>query len=233
MAATPELADRAAYLPDADALLCADLHLGRAASGRVQLPLGQLTRIPERIRTLAGRFEPATIVLAGDILHAFDSIPAGVPAAIDAIEETATATGAELAFVRGNHDTMLPQVVEQEIHETLTLEDGTVVCHGHQQPERTATRFIIGHDHPAIVIEGTRRPCYLHGPGPAGTAPSSVFVLPAFTPLASGLTVNGADSDAFQSPLIEDVGAFRVAVRDDDAKETLWFPPLAEFREQL
>jgi hypothetical protein len=60
-----------------------------------------------------------------------------------------------------------------------------------------------------------------------------VFVLPAFTPLASGLTVNGAGSDSFQSPLIEDVGQFRVAVRDDDAEETLWFPPLAEFRERL
>jgi hypothetical protein len=233
MAETPELADRAAYLPGTGTLVCADLHLGRAAAGRVQFPLGQLSAIPDRMQTLAERFEPRQIVLAGDILHSFTDVPSGVEAAIDDIAAVAEAADAELVFVRGNHDTMLSQVIETPPQDAVHLEDQTVVCHGHERPAAPADRYVIGHDHPAITIEGQRHPCYLSGPHPEAENPATVFVLPPFTPLASGLTVNQARSDDFQSPLIGQVGQFAVAVRDVDTGETLWFPELRAIRDHL
>jgi hypothetical protein len=232
MVATPELVDRAAYFPDSETLVCADLHLGKAATGRVEFPLGQLDAIPDRIEQLTARFAPQRIVLAGDLLHAFDDVPEGAVGALVAIQKVATNADAELALIRGNHDTMLSEVLENDIQEAIRLGDDTVVCHGHEPPEIDADRYIIGHDHPAIVIEGQRRPCYLIGPHHTDVS-STVFVLPSFTPLASGVPVNDLRGDAFQSPLVGDVGQFRPAVRDEAADETLWFPTLAEFRNQL
>lgn len=233
MAETPELADRAAYFSDSETLVCADLHLGRGAAGRVELPLGQLTAIPERIEALTMRFEPQTIVLAGDILHSFTTVPDGVPRALDTIEAAAATVDAELVFVRGNHDAMLPQIVDRTIHDGYSLDGGVVVCHGHEPPETGADRYVIGHDHPAIAIEGKRRPCYLSGPHPDPDSSSTVFVLPSFTPLAAGVTVNRTRGRSFQSPMVGDIEQFCVAVRDEDRQETLWFPPLGEFQDQL
>jgi len=34
----------------------------------------------------------------------------------------------------------------------------TVVLHGHETPDDDADRYVVGHDHPTIVIEGQRRP---------------------------------------------------------------------------
>jgi len=231
MAANPELVDRAAVFSDANALVCADLHLGRAAAGRVEFPLGQLTALPERIETLAERFEPETVVLAGDVLHSFDHVPRGVGDALAAIEEAASTVDADLRVVRGNHDTLLEEVYDGPVETSVRLDDGTVVCHGHERPDVDADRYVVGHDHPSITIEGQQRPCLLSGPRP--TTSGTVFVLPAFTPLAAGMTVNGASGDEFQSPLVGDVGRFRPAVSDPETDETLWFPPLAEFRQLL
>jgi putative SbcD/Mre11-related phosphoesterase len=233
MAVTPELLDRGAYLPDADALVCADLHLGRATTGRVELPLGQLTSLPDRVETLAERFAPDQIVLAGDVLDSFSSVPRGVPDAVDALVAVASDLDAELRMIRGNHDTLLSRVYDGPIEETVRLDDGTVVCHGHEDPEVTAERYVIGHDHPAITVEGQRRPCYLSGPGPDSGSATEVLVLPAFTPLAAGMTVNGVRGEDFQSPLVADVDRFRPAIRDPELTETLWFPPLGSFRQLL
>ncbi|HMB49039.1 MAG TPA: metallophosphoesterase, partial [Natronoarchaeum rubrum] len=62
---------------------------------------------------------------------------------------------------------------------------------------------------------------------------ADVLVVPAFTRIAPGTLVNRAGSDRFQSPLLDHSGAFRPVVRDDDAAETFWFPPLDELRSML
>lgn len=232
MAATADLADRAAYLPGSDALVCADLHLGKDETSAVEIPLGERERIPGRIATLLERFEPATLVLAGDVLHAFDAVPESAVEALDAIREAAAEAGAELVLVEGNHDAQLEAVAEEPIHRSHRLDDGTVVAHGDELPaaEPPADRYVIGHAHPAIVIEGQRRPCYLHGP--AVDRDADVLVLPAFNELTRGTVVDGRRS-AVDPPLVGDASRFRPAVRDPDADETLWFPRLASFGDML
>lgn len=154
--------ERAVFLPEADALVLADLHLGRAATSRVELPLDERAAITDRLRSLLNEFEPAEVVLAGDVLDSFSTVPDGVETALRAIRTLVEDSGADLRVVSGNHDPMLGDIVDAV--DECRLGDATVVCHGHDRPERTADRYVIGHDHPTIVIEGRRRPCFLLGP---------------------------------------------------------------------
>ncbi len=109
------------------------------------------------------------------------------------------------------------------------LSDGTVVCHGHEYPEAEGRRYVVGHDHPVIAIEGRRRPCFLVGEHEG----APVLGLPAFNPAVRGTAVNGwADGDPL-SPLLRSVTAFRPVVWDADAGEPLVFPPLGSLQPYL
>mgnify|MGYP000557136526 CR=1 FL=1 len=248
---TPELCDRAAYFPDDEALVCADLHLGRDAESNVELPLGERRRVPQRISALLERFAPERLVVAGDVLHAFDSVSESAAESLASVESVTADAGVELVFAAGNHDGMLETVAEAKIVDAVALGTGTVVLHGDEHPSTiaesvgaetadaasladeilAADRYVIGHEHPAIVIEGQRHPCYLDGPAPESSA--SVFVLPAFNRLARGTVLNGATSGDQSSPLLQNLRRFRPAVRDAAAEETLWFPPFSELQPLL
>ncbi|MFC6728970.1 metallophosphoesterase [Natronoarchaeum mannanilyticum] len=239
--------DRSLYLPAADALVCADLHVGRDRSSNVELPLGESDDLLDRIEALLSRFEPSEFVVAGDALHSFDRVPRGVATTFADLAELVADAGAEFVVTTGNHDTMLDSViggdaaateVAGELADAATVADeyrlsgiDAVVLHGHEQPGADAEVYVCGHDHPAIRIEGKRHPCYLFGEGVRGGA--DVLVVPAFNRLAPGTLVNRARSDGFQSPLLDRSSAFRPIVRDDDAAETFWFPPLDELRSML
>lgn len=226
-----EFADRAVYLPSADALVCADLHLGRDDAAPVELPLGERTRLPDRIDALLDRFNPAELVLAGDIVHAFEDIPAHVEDTLGGLIDAADAAGARPVLLEGNHDAILSSIAPLQPTSAHRLQDGTLVVHGHESPPEVddITRIVFGHVHPAIVIEGRRRPCYLYDDHATPTR----LVLPAFNSLAPGTPLNDAQRSDLPSPLLDRATSVRPIVRDPDADETLWFPPLASFREML
>lgn len=231
--------DRAVYLPGADALVCADLHVGRDASSNVELPLGERDDLLERVDALLTAFDPAEFVVAGDALHSFDRVPRGVEETFGDLADAVADAGAEFAVATGNHDTMVESVASGPAGERFAnvadehrLPDAdAVVLHGHEPPSTDAGLYVCGHDHPAIRIEGRRRPCFLYGEGVRAGA--DVLMLPAFNRLAAGSPVNRARGSDFQSPLVARPGSFRPVVRDDDAEETFWFPPLGEFRSML
>lgn len=235
--AVPTLADRAAFFPSTGTLVCADLHIGRDAAADVQFPLGERDRLPDRFAALLDRFSPDRVVLAGDVLHAFDRVPEGVESTLSEIERAGSDAGADVLVLRGNHDSRLASVLDRAVDSQYDLRDSywideeTLVCHGHEPPGEPAERYVIGHDHPAIEIEGKRRPCYLLGPHASRDA--EVLMLPAFNALAPGVVVNGSSGDDLLSPLPGSLRSFRPAVRDEDAGETLWFPPLGDLRKFL
>jgi putative SbcD/Mre11-related phosphoesterase len=220
--------DRAAYLPDADALVIADLHLGRARTSNVEFPLPERASVERRLAGLVDAFDPRRVVLAGDVCHAFGTAPEGVAESLDAIRERVADAGAGLVVVRGNHDPMLDSLADPVSEHRLG--DGTLICHGHEDPG-DADRYVIGHEHPAIDIEGRRHPCFLWGEGVHSG--SDVLAVPAFTELAAGTPVNTMRGRDAQSPLLSDLGAFRPLVREADSGETFVFPPLSSFRELL
>lgn len=231
------LRDRAVYLERADTLVLADTHLGRDESSNVQLRLGEDRSIAERVGTLLETFEPAELVVGGDLLHSFSSIPRGVRESLRALRAAADEAGAHTVVTPGNHDTMLDELWDGTTLAEYALTDGdreVVVCHGHESPDATdadADLYIVGHDHPTIEIEGRRRACYLHGRG--CYRGGDLLMLPSFTRLAAGAPVNGMHTDDFMSPLVTDADLLRPLVHDESADETLAFPPLGRFREML
>ena len=245
--------ERAAYLDRHDALVVADLHVGRGEASAVSLPLGEREDLVDRLRGHLARFDPATVVVAGDVVHTFDRVTDRSLGTLEALRDACEASGAALEFVAGNHDAALANAWDGPVHEEYVLgpsrheecESGresdeddrpprTVVCHGHEAPSTAADRYVIGHVHPTIEIEGDRRPCFLEGKGVYRDA--DLLVLPAFTRLAPGVAVNDMRTGAFDSPLVTDADRLAPVVVDPDASDeegSLRFPPLGEFRELL
>jgi len=232
----PVYRDRAVYLDGT--LVLADLHFGKAAASNVEFPLGAEDDAVDRLRDSLAHFEPAEVVLAGDVFHTFEYVPDGAEDALAAVVRAVREAGAELVVVEGNHDAMLDSVYAGEVCQAYELsgserDETTVVCHGHEEPDRRADRYVIGHDHPAIVIEGQKRPCFLDGRGVYRR--SDVLVVPSFNRMVAGVSVNGrlGASRPELSPLVTRVGEFRPVVYDDEAGETLEFPPLSQFQKML
>lgn len=221
--------ERAVYLPAADVLVVADLHLGRDRTSDVSLPLGERADTGDRLAGLLDRHDPGTVVFAGDVLHSFGTVPDSVPESLADLQDLVAAHDATLRVLAGNHDTMLAALVDAPVLADLRLADGTVVTHGHEIPTTQADRYVVGHEHPAIRIEGARHPCALDCEDQYDGA--SVLVLPAFTRLASGTVVNGLSADESMSPLVTDLESCRPIVRTADGP--LPFPPLGEFRSLL
>ncbi|MFC6826327.1 metallophosphoesterase [Halopelagius fulvigenes] len=227
--------DRAAYLPGADALVLADVHVGRDEASSVEFPLGERRDLRERLADHLDARSPETVVFAGDVLHEFGSATSRAREGVADLTEACREAGARPVFVRGNHDTVLDSVFDGTVHDEYVLGGETdasvVVCHGHALPEREASLYVVGHDHPAITIEGTRRPCFLYGEEAFRGA--DVLMLPAFNRLAAGVVVNRLRTRDVQSPLVTDIDAFRPILYDESADEALTFPPLGEFRRML
>jgi putative SbcD/Mre11-related phosphoesterase len=226
----PTFRDRALYVPGEDALVLADLHLGRDETSNVELRLGEHEDIVDRFGALVDEFAPREVVLGGDLLHSFGSLPRGVMETVSELRAILDDADANAVVTPGNHDSMLGQIWKGPTEDEHRLGDG-LVLHGHEPPDATAEWYVVGHDHPTISIEGQRRPCYLWGEGTYRGA--DVLMLPSFTRLAAGVEVNGMRAADFQSPLVTNADAFRPVVRDEDADETLRFPPLGQFRRLL
>ena len=228
---------RALWMPDAATLVISDLHIGRDEASNVQLPLGERDDLLERIQTHLRELTPETVVVAGDIFHRFEGATSDNRRTLAALVDACSDVDATCIFVRGNHDTGLDStynttVVDSYTVEGLTAESPkTVICHGHTEPTITAERYIIGHDHPAITIEGQRHPCFLSIPDSYQEA--NIIMLPAFSRLAAGVSINTASGNDFQSPLITRLEDARPTIYDEQAAESLSFPPLRSLRTML
>lgn len=223
----PTYRRRSLYLSAADTLVVADLHVGHAASSAVDRPLGERDDIATRLGAVCAATTPETVVIAGDLLHASDGVPDGVPRTVDAV---LAATGtADVVVTPGNHDQFLDVVTPAlPTPPTYRVDEETVICHGHVEPSPNAAHYIVGHDHPALEVAGDRHPCFLRGEDQYEGA--TVTMLPTFSRLPRGTPVADRTGPELGSPLISDLDACRPVVVADTVHE---FPPLAELRPHL
>ena len=221
-----ELRDHGVYLDGT--LVLADLHIGKAATADVAVPIGAGEDMVERAGKLCQHFDPTTVVVAGDLLHSFKTVPHLVEETLDGL--TQAVGDRPFVVTPGNHDTLLEAVWGGETTPEYRVGE-TVICHGHVKPASDASRYIIGHDHPTITIEGHRRPCYLAGDGVFAGA--DLLVLPSFNRLVAGVEINQMRSSEFLSPLLTDADALSPVIRDEKRDETVQFPPLGQFRQTL
>ncbi|MFB6090824.1 MAG: metallophosphoesterase [Halobellus sp.] len=227
-----EYRERSAYLTHAETLVVADLHVGRASASDVDFPLGERRDLTERLGARLAEFDPDIAVFAGDVLHRFGTVTERSRETVAGLAEACRDAGTEPVFVRGNHDTALDAACDDVRDAYVASEEPrVVVCHGHEAPEIDADRYVIGHDHPAIAIEGQRRPCFLNAPDAHRGA--DVLMLPTFSRAAAGVEINDARGGDLQSPLLDRLDDVRPVVYDDDTGEALTFPPLGQFRRML
>ena len=153
-----------AFLPEAGALIVADLHFekGSACARRGQLvPPWDTGATLDRLGLLIRRYRPRVVVALGDSFH--DSHGAGRMASHDAARLRTMTEAAAFVWVLGNHDPVPPAglagvAVEQWVHEDLVFR--------HQATPRVARGGeLCGHHHPKASIE-TRagrvtRPCFV------------------------------------------------------------------------
>lgn len=222
--------ERSVYLPRSETLVLADLHLGRGAESRLEVPLDAASDVADRLERAIQQVDPQTVVFAGDLLHSFSRVPPGVAEAVTALRSTVSDAGAKTVVTPGNHDTMLAAVFDGQTAATHETSGGVVITHGHEEPRVDGDLYVVGHEHPVLRVDGRKHPCFLYGPAPVG---GMVLVLPAFTRLAKGASVHRLLADSERSPLLTRADELRPGVRDTEAGETLWFPPLAECRHVL
>ncbi len=173
------LPERAAFLPQHQALLVADVHIGKAQSFRrlgVPVPGGTTAATLQRLSQAIARTGARHVVFLGDLLHSARSAAPQTWGQVAAWRGQHAAL--ELTLVRGNHDLHAGDPpAAWGIHclgGPLPLGGLTLAHH----PEPLAGRYVVaGHTHPAVVLRGAgpgrlRLPCFHFGP--------QVAVLPAF-----------------------------------------------------
>ena len=158
-------------------LAVADLHFGYELSQRAAgwlVPMWGMKSIAERLSQLLDEYEPARLLILGDLVH--DKTAAGAAA----IFLKDLGRRCETIVVAGNHD----RRVKREIAMVESWQtDGFYFHHGHCEAEAGARIQIIGHHHPAGVISdgaGLRLKC------PAFVQQSRCWIMPAFSPWAGG-----------------------------------------------
>jgi uncharacterized protein len=158
-------------------LAVADLHFGyelsQRAAGRL-VPMWGMASITERLLQLVDEYRPSRLIILGDLVH--DRV-----AAVEARELLKQVRKfCEPIVVAGNHDRQLHDQIE--LFESWQTERFHF-HHGHCTTQLSERIQIIGHHHPAGMISdgaGLRLKC------PAFVQQSRCWIMPAFSPWASG-----------------------------------------------
>jgi uncharacterized protein len=186
---TPSLhltADGAAWLPDASALVVADIHVGYARAARRRggwLPTDAESpaRLAARLLAACARVGATRLVIAGDLRHSTRDVDDAERAEVAELLGALRGTLAAVDVVAGNHD-------RGEAWATSLLVGDVEVLHA--PPAAPPERWTIcGHLHPRTTLRdetgaSLRVPCALVG--------ERTVVLPAFTEWAGGLAAGRA-----------------------------------------
>ena len=98
------LLERAVYVPDYQALLLSDVHLGKAETFQMAgIPIAQQVNEEtlERLRSHCSQVQPQKIFILGDLFHSHQGMVEGVVAAWSQFLEE---TDAKVTLIVGNHD---------------------------------------------------------------------------------------------------------------------------------
>ena len=194
--------DRCLILDDGPTAVIGDLHLGYESSLEAEglfLPRINAESIRESLNRLIDVYEPARIVLLGDIKHDFRR---SSYSARDEVRNMMRliSDAAETVVIRGNHDNYLQNILSNIGLTALDHIDigGFRLEHGHE--DSGVRPVIIGHEHPSVKIPGElsggmKLQCFVVA------RDEGVIVIPPFSPFASGNDLNQG-RDAAMAPAL-------------------------------
>lgn len=231
---------RALHLPDADAAIIADLHIGieyEISLTGANIP-SQTSSLAARCSELCEELDVATLLIAGDLKHMITAGDNSTEHARMMRQERwdlrsflGSLSGCSVELVKGNHDGGLCSSPSLEVHESRGICRGDVgIAHGHAWPSEEVMQrriLVMGHVHPVVRLRddlgfSTSKPCWLRAPllqdvarerYPSVNPDLEAVVMPAFNPLCGGMVVN---TEGILGPLqnIVDVEAAEVYLLD-------------------
>lgn len=217
------------YHPGLDLLVISDLHLGLEGSLTSKgsyVPKFQLESLEQDLEKAFEETSASRILINGDLKQEFSTTEYSEREEINALLDFLDGRVDEIIVTRGNHDTFVTQLVEDygiEL-EDYHLEDGILFVHGDDplQVARDYETLVIGHEHPALVLEDEvgvkeKLDCFLYGETGNGRR---IIVMPAFSSISRGSKVNRVPEDQLLSPILKnqvDVGTLKAVGVDRDA----------------
>ena len=217
----------ALYLRDYRTLVMADLHIGYESALKekgVFLPQASYPYMKSAIERMLNMTHAEHIIFVGDVKHEF-----GKPSAQEWVEVQDLLAflidgGINVHVVRGNHDNYILAILNKlgiQLHDPLMQLDSIVLIHGDkdvQIPPKTKT-IIMGHEHPAVSsrdLSGSRYKfkCFLVG----RRRKFKIVVMPALSPLSSGVGINETRPEKLLSPLLRatDIDTFTPIVVEEN-----------------
>lgn len=167
-------ASRAAYLPEHDTLLVADLHLGKSATFRrsgLPVPRGPCEGTLAVVLRLLQQTQAQRLVVLGDMFHARSSLAPDVITAVD--QFLLACKSVELLLICGNHDARVGQLPQHWPIETVAAGQrlgNIVLTHEPAELPAGADLLLCGHVHPALRLSSRhgafgKLPCFWYSSG--------------------------------------------------------------------
>lgn len=238
------------YLEELNALVSADYHFGYevvlAEEGGYYLPQTQFEVIVGELDKILSSMDIDIFVVNGDLKHKFSMRTRQETREVKDFTEFISDRVRSVFIVRGNHDNFVRGIFNE--YDNVSFVDHHLVLgnylftHGHILDDlilnalRGRTVFI-GHEHPSLLIYDDlgakiKVPVLLKSKLDFG---SDIYVLPACSPLMTGIEMNLTLQEELLSPLFKTYGNLDSSkpygiVR---GKYTLEFPEIAQIREVL
>ncbi len=184
------LDDKALYLPEVEALLVSDVHLGKAETFQsLGIPISSAVNEEnlERLRSLLTQTQPKKLFILGDLFHSRRSL---VPEVLVSWDHFLKEIGVETTLIVGNHDRKLvsalpPFAMTCQI-EAVTV--GSFLLSHEPEIKHEAALNICGHIHPVVRLrsrtDSLRLPCFFVEPD------DRRFTLPSFGEFTGGYEVS-------------------------------------------
>lgn len=187
------LPERALYWPERDAVLVADLHIGKAEAfraGALPVPEGSSQATLDRLSEVIDSLQAKNLFILGDLWHAKSGRTPRIHEILSIWRKKHQHV--EMTLIEGNHDLRSGRLpAEMGIDSCPELEiEGLLLKH---HPADDPRGYVLaGHIHPAVRLVGAGRqserlPCFWFGAG--------CGVLPAFGEFTGSATVYPSKND--------------------------------------
>lgn len=196
-------------------IVLSDLHLGLEGSMTSKgsyIPEFQLDEIKRDIKKAKQATNAEKIIVNGDLKTEFKGSAYSEKKEIKELLDLLEDLFQEVIIIKGNHDTFIEKMIEKrktQLYQKYYLENETLYTHGHIGIEELEidgeyNTIIIGHEHPAISLKDDigvkeKLDCFLYG---KTDNEKKVIVLPAFSQISNGTSINEAPQSQLLSPIL-------------------------------
>ena len=202
------------HVKSLNAIVASDLHLGYEgimAKRGVLIPKVNLKTILENFEKVLDKTKAKNIIINGDIKNEFSDVDVEEFDELYELIEFTKKKKVNLILIKGNHDNFVERYKEPFkliVHRQEAKIGDYLFFHGEELPDtlKGVKTFIMGHEHPAIVIYDSvgrrvKLNCFLYG----YYKKKRLLVLPALNYFAEGTAVNIEPKNGLLSPIFKEI----------------------------